>query len=57
MTVQADNSKPLARRSRTKPYIVGVANELSEYASVRVFAKSAEEAEETVRECSIAANY
>jgi hypothetical protein len=38
------------RKPRLKPFIVGVANDLSEYASVRVFAPDAGEAEETVSE-------
>jgi len=46
-------AKPTARKRRQssqKPYIVGVANDLSEYASVRVFAKSARDAEDTISE-------
>src|SRR5712692_2114453 len=38
------------RKPRLKPFIVGVANDLSEYASVRVFAPDSDEAEDTVSE-------
>jgi len=34
--------------TRKRPFIVGVANDLSEYASVRVFAESASNAEDTI---------
>ena len=46
-------AKPTSRKRRQpaqKPYIVGVANDLSEYASVRVFAESARDAENTISE-------
>jgi hypothetical protein len=46
-------TKPTTRKSRKppqKPFIVGVANDLSEYASIRVFAESASDAEDTIRQ-------
>jgi hypothetical protein len=43
-------TSPKPRQPRQKPYIVGVANDLTEYASVRVFARSADEAESLISE-------
>jgi hypothetical protein len=45
-------AKPTRKRRQPtqKPFIVGVANDLSEYASVRVFAESASDAEDTISE-------
>lgn len=46
-------AKPTSRKPRQtaqKPFIVGVANDLSEYASIRIFAQSANDAEHTVSE-------
>jgi hypothetical protein len=43
-------AKPTRKRRQPtqKPFIVGVANDLSEYASVRIFAESASDAEDAI---------